>query len=332
MILAMILALILPMLPMLLTQENKMITMPLHPNPKARILLLACLFFLTSLTTVCKVQADPLPVFVSIAPQKWLVEQIGGDLVSTNVLLDKGQEPHTYQPSPEKIASLFRSRLYFTIGMPFEEHIAQKITNRKGRKATGVQLIDITTGIHKLAMNTHDHDHHRPALAQEHADPHVWLDPRNGEKMASVITEALTATDPTHAATYQQNYTKLKERLARLHQDLKQQLTPLQGATFFVFHPAFGYLAHAYHLQQQAVEIEGKSPSPKQLYTLVRQAKKKNVKVLFVQPQFDKKNASIVARAIQGQLVELNPLREDIEQNLREMAKAMQTALAPIPQ
>lgn len=147
--------------------------------------------------------------------------------------------------------------------------------------------------------------------------------------MASVITEALTATDPSHASTYQQNYTKLKERLARLHQELKQQLTPFQGATFFVFHPAFGYFAHAYHLHQQAVEIEGKSPSPKQLYALVRKAKKENVKVLFVQPQFDKKNASIVARAIKGQLVELNPLRENIEQNLKEMAKAIQTALAP---
>ncbi|MCW5212443.1 zinc ABC transporter substrate-binding protein [Desulfobulbus sp. TB] len=306
---------------------------------KAHILFLACLFFLT--LTVFEVQAEPLPVFVSIAPQKWLVEQIGGDLVSTHVLLDKGQEPHIYQPSPEKITLLFGSRLYFTIGMPFEENIAQKITNRKKRTATGLQLIDITTGIHKIAMNTHDHhshhhhdkkNHKRPALAQEHADPHVWLDPRNGEKMASVITETLAATDPSHAATYQQNYTKLKERLARLHQDLKQQLTPLQGATFFVFHPAFGYFAHAYHLHQQAVEIEGKSPSPKQLYALVRKAKKENVKVLFVQPQFDKKNASVVARAIKGQLVELNPLRENIEQNLREMAKAIQTALIPLPQ
>ena len=295
-------------------------------HPKPRILFLACLFSLT--LTVFEVQADPLPVFVSIAPQKWLVEQIGGDLVSTHVLLDKGQEPHTYQPSPEKITLLFGSRLYFTIGMPFEENIAQKITNKKD-SSTGLRLVDITVGITKIFMEAHHHEEHAEHLqpSQQHADPHVWLDPHNGEKMASVITEALTATDPSHASTYQQNFTKLKERLAQLHQDLQQQLTPLQGATFFVFHPAFGYFAHAYHLHQQAVEIEGKSPSPKQLYTLVRQAKKENVKVLFVQPQFDKKNASIVARAIKGQLVELNPLRENIEQNLREMAKAMQTAL-----
>ncbi|MGB5684590.1 MAG: zinc ABC transporter substrate-binding protein, partial [Candidatus Electrothrix sp.] len=166
-------------------------------------------------------------------------------------------------------------------------------------------------------------------LDQEHADPHLWLDPRNVEKLASAMTEALATADPNHAAAYQLNLQALKERLTRLHQELGQQLAPFRGATFFVFHPAFGYFAHAYDLHQEAVEIEGKAPSPKQLYALVKKAKADKVKILFVQPQFDRKNAQTVAQAIKGKLAELDPLAEDIEQNLRQMAMAIQTALTP---
>ncbi len=305
-------------------------------------LLLSCFFLLTTAMLPANLPAstEPLPVFVSIAPQKWLVEQLGGDLVSAHVLLDKGQEPHTYQPTPEKITSLFRSRLYFTIGMQFEREIARKISNKE-HSNSGPQFIDVTTDITRIPLVAHHHheekkedhrghDQHQHEEAElEHADPHLWLDPRNVEKMASAMTEALITADSEHAAVYQQNLKALKERLTRLQQELGQQLAPFRGATFFVFHPAFGYFAHAYDLHQEAVEIEGKAPSPKQLYALVKKAKADKVKILFVQPQFDRKNAQTVAQAIKGRLVELDPLAEDIEQNLRQMAEAIQTALAP---
>ena len=171
------------------------------------------------------------------------------------------------------------------------------------------------------------HWHEGTKHPDEHADPHVWLDPQNLEKMASAIAEALTTADPEHAAVYRQNFNTLQEKLRRLHQEIRQRLAPFQGATFFVFHPAFGYFAHAYDLHQEAVEIEGKTPSPKQLYALVRHAKADNIKVLFVQPQFDRKNAQTVARAIKGKLLELDPLAEDVELNLRRMAEAIRSAL-----
>ncbi|CAK8711305.1 ABC transporter substrate-binding protein [Candidatus Electrothrix laxa] len=310
---------------------------------KKNTLLLSYLFLLTTAVVPVHLLAatEPLPVFVSIAPQKWLVEQLGGDLVKTQVLLDKGQEPHTYQPSPEKMTLLFRSRLYFTIGMPFELEIARKITSHNNA-TTSLQLIDVTMGIKKIPMVAHRHKEknheghaqHRDEeagqdLDQKHADPHIWLDPRNVEKIASAMTEALTTADSEHRAIYQQNFKALKKRLTLLHQELEQQLAPFRGATFFVFHPAFGYFAHTYDLHQEAVEIEGKAPSPKQLYALVKKAKADKVKVLFVQPQFDQKNAQTVAKAIKGRLVKLDPLAKNIEQNLRQMAEAVQTALGP---
>ncbi|MCI5137056.1 MAG: zinc ABC transporter substrate-binding protein, partial [Candidatus Electrothrix sp. AR1] len=174
---------------------------------KARTFFLSCLFLLSTAMFPANLPAktEPLPVFVSIGPQKWIVEQLGGDFVSTQVLLDKGQEPHTYQPSPEKMTTLFRSRLYFTVGMQFEREIVRKIGNNES-SGSGLQFIDVTTGIKKIPMVAHhheesheEHDEHRheeTEQPQEHADPHLWLDPRNVEKMASAMTEALVTADP----------------------------------------------------------------------------------------------------------------------------------------
>ncbi|MCI5143188.1 MAG: hypothetical protein D3909_15970, partial [Candidatus Electrothrix sp. ATG1] len=199
---------------------------------KIRTFLLSC--FLLVFTAILPAHAsEPLLVFVSIAPQKWLVEQLGGDLIKTHVLLDKGQEPHTYQPSPDKMTSLFRSRLYFTLGMPFEREIARKINSNKGSTA-GLQLVDVARGIKKIPLVAHqhhegtgedkqhkEHDHHQHGKAgqvqQEHADPHTWLDPRNGIKIAAVMAEALATADPEHAAAYQQHFKNLQKKLSQLH-------------------------------------------------------------------------------------------------------------------
>ncbi|MCI5221259.1 MAG: ABC transporter substrate-binding protein, partial [Candidatus Electrothrix sp. AR4] len=259
-------------------------------------------------------------VFVSIAPERWLVEQLGGELVETRVLLDKGQEPHTYQPTPENLTALFRSRLYFTVGMEFEREIQRKIESN-----AGVRVIDVTVGIKKIPMVRHDHKHDHKHDRDQHEeaghrnsnlDPHVWLDPRNLQKMASIMAMEMAAADSKNTAVYQRNLQRVNEKLIRLHQDVRHQLAPFKGTSFFVFHPAFGYFAHAYGLRQEPVEIEGKSPTPKQLYALVRRAKADQVKVLFVQPQFDRKNARAVAQAVGGKLAELDPLAKDPTRNL----------------
>ena len=75
-------------------------------------ILAACLLGLSS-----GAFASPLQIFVSIPPQKWLVEQVGGKLVSTHVLVDRGQEPHNFEPTPKQVAALFRSQLFFTVDM-----------------------------------------------------------------------------------------------------------------------------------------------------------------------------------------------------------------------
>jgi zinc transport system substrate-binding protein len=87
-----------------------------------------------------------------------------------------------------------------------------------------------------------------------------------------------------------------------------------------VFHPAWGYFAHAYGLKQVPIEIEGKDPKPAQLKELIQHARENGIKVVFVQPQFSTKSAELVAREIGGQVAFANPLAEDWMANLRQVA------------
>ena len=272
------------------------------------------------------VMAAPMQVFVSIAPEKWLVDQLGGDQVETSVLLDRGQDPHSFQPVPSQITALFRARIYFTIGMEFERQISRKIEHSL------VQIVDCTRSIRRAPITGYDSGSHQAgastSIRHDHAlDPHVWLTPVNLEKMASFMAETMAAADPENAPLYQANLEQVKQRLTALHQEIKTILAPWKGATIFVFHPAFGYFTREYHLQQQAVEVEGKSPAPRQLYALIKQAKSDKVKVIFVQPQFDRKSAAMVAQAIGGRVVPLDPLAGNVVDNLRTMAAAIDAAL-----
>ena len=301
------------------------------------------LFALISLTaSVCS--SAPMEIFVSISPQKWLSDQLGHDRVTTHILVGQGQDPHTYEPTPKQLTTLSRATLYFTLDLEFEKQIVPILQ----KTVPNLHLIDTAGAIPKIAMTNHEHkepgddtddrhdnkghghdeqtrtdgEHHQLGL-----DPHVWLSPLNLKIMAAAMAEALMTHDPTHKVMYEENLQALNETLDRLHQQITQDLAPFQGASFFVFHPAFGYFAHAYHLQQQAIETGGKSPSPKQLSSLITKARESGTRVIFVQPQFDPKSAQAIANAIDGEVVPLDPLAEDVAANLQIMAAKIKTAL-----
>jgi zinc transport system substrate-binding protein len=269
-------------------------------------------------------------VFVSIPPQKWLSDRIGGEHLTTGVLVRKGQEPHTFEPTPKLVEALTRSRLYFTVGLEFEEQVIAKIK----QSSANLKIVDSVAGIEKMAMEEHDHEeegqHHGHGHANDQAglDPHVWLSPVNLKIMAAEMAKAFIAADPQHGSAYTANLDQLNRELDELDRKIAAQLQPYAGATFFVFHPSFGYFAKRYGLQQEAVEVEGKSPTPKQLSDLIAEARADGVKVIFVQPQFDPHSGQAVATAIGGDVVPLDALAEDVIGNLETIAARISAALA----
>lgn len=251
-------------------------------------------FFLAFPLTTIVLAAPPekIPVFVSILPQVFFVEKIGGDRVVVDVLVQPGQSPHTYAPTPRQMGKLAEAKVYFRIGVAFENAFIPKIEN----SLPNLLIVDTRQGISLEKSTEHvDEDGH---THEEELDPHIWLDPQLVKKQAEIIKITLTQLDPEGQTLYENNFSVFTAELDALHGRLTKALAPLRGKIFFVFHPAFGYFAKAYGLKQIAVETGGSTPSARHLAGLIAAARQKEVKVLFVQPQFSKKSAETVARAI----------------------------------
>jgi len=174
----------------------------------------------------------------------------------------------------------------------------------------------------------------QPEAALQHdeagePDPHIWLDPTNAIAMSQTIAETLSEMDPSHGKSYRANLEALVEELRQLDSDLRAQLSPHQGKTFFVFHPAFGYFANRYGLVQRAVEVGGKEPSAQNLAALIDQARAQGVKMILAQPQFSAQAAEALARAIDGVVVRVDPLAKDYPATLRSIGDAIDKALSP---
>jgi zinc transport system substrate-binding protein len=272
---------------------------------------------------VSPVEASATRVFVSIPPQKYFVQKIGGDLVSVAVLVPAGADPHTYEPKPKQMAELSKCAVYFAVGIDFEKAWLPRIagTNPKMR------IVHTDDGIKKIIMTDHHHDkmgHHHHGGTQ---DPHVWLSPALVKIQAEHIFHALIDIDPDNWMRYKNNYTAFLEEIDILDAELKNLFAGRKGDRFMVFHPSWGYFAKKYDLEQVPIEIEGKAPKPAQLTTLIRYAREHGIRVVFVQPQFSAKSAEMISHEIGGHVVHVDPMAENWAGNLSEVARKFVTAV-----
>lgn len=292
-------------------------------------------------------------VFVSIAPQKYFVEQIGKGLVDIHIMVEPGADPHTYEPKPQQMVAISKAQLYFAIGVEFEEANLKKILSTN----PDIKLVHTGHGIHKIPMVSHDHheeaareeDHHEES-EHEHGhhhedegehheegdhdhhdhtglDPHIWLSPPLVRIQALNILHALLEIDPEHKSVYEKNYQEFTAKIDELDSGLKQTFKGKQGLQFMVFHPSWGYFADAYGLRQIPIESQGKDPKPAQLKELIEHAREHDIRIIFVQPQFSTRSAEMIAREIDGQVVFADPLAEDWMGNLYEIAEKFRAAL-----
>ncbi|MGC8864646.1 MAG: metal ABC transporter solute-binding protein, Zn/Mn family, partial [Bacteroidales bacterium] len=162
---------------------------------------------------------------------------------------------------------------------------------------------------------------------KEGIDPHYWLSPRQALVLAQNTAKALSRINPTKQEEYQQNLQRLSARIHALDSLATHHLAPLQGKNFMIFHPALTYFARDYGLNQIAIEKGGNAPTARGLKEFIDLAKKDEIKVIFIQKQFDRENAETIAREIGGQVVPFDPMAEDWETNLGEIIRLMHNAL-----
>jgi zinc transport system substrate-binding protein len=260
----------------------------------------------------------PIPVFVSIAPQAYFVRQVGGERVRVEVLVRPGASPATYAPTPKQLARLARAKLFFGIGVPFESALIKRI--KAGMP--DVRVVDTSDAVNKVRVDSaagHGHD--------SELDPHTWLDPMLVKQEAAIIASSLAEIDPAGKAVYAEKYRIFADKLDALDGRIRSILKPVQGRTVLVYHPAYGYFCRAYGLRQKAIESGGKTPSAQHLARLIAEAKKERVRAILVQPQFSRKKATLLARAIGAEIIVADPLAADYMENLEKLAKELANVL-----
>jgi zinc transport system substrate-binding protein len=199
---------------------------------------------------------------------------------------------------------------------------------RISRSSRDMKVIDTRRGIALMSMRAHDHVGHRAnSRDRGFKDPHIWLSLRLAGTVAQNIYEALVSEDPVQQTFYQANLESLRRDLAELDAEIVQIVKEGGTRKFMVFHPAWGYFAHDYGLEQIPIETEGKEPSAKGLATVIDEARLEGIKVIFVQKQFSEKSAGTVADAIGGKVIQVDPLARDYLDNMRKIAQTFAEVL-----
>ena len=258
---------------------------------------------------------------VSILPQKFIVERIGGERVRVEVMVGPGHSPATYEPRPRQMAQLASTLLFYRVGVAFEEAWLPRIMAAN----PDIELLDARDGLTLRHMesaggHSHGHDH---ADDEDRMDPHVWLNPVMVSEMAARLRDVLIRLDPANQSYYQANYQHLADDLAVLTSEVRERLAGLKQRSFLVFHPSWGYFADEFGLRQIAIEAEGKEPGARTLVRLSQQAREAGIGVIFVQRQFSREAARGLAASIGARLVVMDPLAVDYLANIRRMVEAL---------
>ena len=242
-------------------------------------------------------------VAVSILPQKEFVERIGKERVSVIVMIPPGASPATYEPSPGQLREVSRARLYVRIGkIPFEDAWMDNIVEAN----SDLTVIDSSDGIAIVAN-----------------DPHIWLSPTLAKTQVEHICDALVEIDPDNRDYYVENKEEYLDELDNLDYEIRKNLSGIKNRKFMIFHPAWGYFARDYQMEQIPIEIEGKEPSALDLAKLVDTAKVNNITVVFTAPQFNSESAEVIAEEIGGAVVPIDPLAADYVANLRMVSETL---------
>lgn len=290
---------------------------------KKILVLLAILFLGFGQSATVRAQ-DKKQVMTTFYPVYYLAERIGGEAVDVSMLLEGNQSAHDYEVSAKDAARTQAADLFIYQDDEMEYFVSSLLTlidKEAVQVLESTESIDLLTGDlhdheeedndgdHEHEEDEHDHSHDNHGAGHTHeSDPHTWLDPLTYAKQAENVKNALIELDPANQAVFEENAAQLIDDLTQLNEEFKSKLSTLENRRIVVQHAAFGYLAHAYDLQQVAIAgiSTTQEPSAQELATMQDFIVKEQVKVVFVEPSLD----SAIAKAVtSGNEVELRALR-----------------------
>lgn len=254
-------------------------------------------------------QAKPT-VLVSIVPFAYFVQKIAGDTVNVEILVPRGADPHTYEPTPKQVAAAHNAKLWLRIDEPFEKKVLTVL------RQTSLKTLDLWENLPLLPLEE-GHSH----FEEEAQDRHIWLSPKLVKICSSRIFEALCEVSPENRTLYATNLREFERALDLLDKEIAERLAPLHDKAILVSHSAFGYFCHDYHLTQLALECEGKEALPQKISHLLKEAREQEVQCAIVQGQYGSKAVELVAKELDLPIFLNDPYAWDYLENLRTLSK-----------
>ena len=279
------------------------------------------IFFAAALLLASELIAKPV-VIASIAPVEYLAKAVGGDKIEVQSLA-KG-DVHSYEPKPNDMKAVAKARIFIAAGLEFEEAWIPRF------KASAKNLVVVKSDA-KIAKLKEERGEQveRDEKHEAHADPHVWLNPMLAITMARNISDALIDMDKANKDFYLENFQKLMNDLLAFDESAKESLAGLKNRKFVVYHPAWGYFAAHYDLEQISIERSGKEPKIDEMASTLKMIKDENIKVIFADPNRSQKSAQILASQTGAKVELLDPLGYNLLENLKIAVGAIKDANSP---
>lgn len=286
---------------------------------KFTILLLILIGILSGCNFIQDKNSNKISVMVSIEPQRYFIKQIAGDKIDVKTLMPDGAKPETFDLSPSQLLDLSRSQAYFMMGTLAFEHTWAD-TYASDNPHTNIFLMS-----ENISPIVTEHSHcNKDIETVDHGfiEPHIWMSVKNAKHIANNTLNGLIAIDPDNKDFYLCKYDSFIARLQKLDSEINKMMEHSDTA-FMIYHPALSYFARDYGLTQISIESEGKEPSPMQLKNIIDESALKGISIIFIQPEFDPKNAEIVSKETGAKLINFNPLSYNWEMEILKIANAL---------
>ena len=280
-----------------------------------KLIYILTLFILSGCGNTTQKSEKPI-LTVTLEPLRYFTEAIAGNNYEVVSMVPKGSSPESYDPTPQQLVNLSKSQAYFRIGyIGFEQAWMKKLE----ANCPNMEVYNTSKGIDLIRDKGHWHGDH---FHEGGVEPHVWNSTQNALIIADNIYQALCELDSTHQEDYQKRLDVLKQTIRQTDANVRT-LVENADSTFLIYHPALSYFARDYGLKQVSIEEGGKEPSPAQLKALIETCRNENVHTIFVQQEFDQRNAQLIANELGVNIVSINPLSYDWVKEMIRIAEAL---------
>ena len=253
----------------------------------------------------------PLRVVATTEDLASLAREVGGDRINVVALAKGYQDPHQVDPKPSFILQVSRADLLIAVGRELEiGWLPALITSSRNAKvqpgnpgyldaSQNVKILEIPTGQITRAMGD----------VHPQGNPHYWLDPANGRRMAQAIRDRLTALSPGDRALFEQRYAQFDARLAAAEKKWDAQLAPYRGAKLVTYHRSWPNFMERWGLDVMGyVEPKPGIPAPPaHIIRLIEDMQRQGVKLIVVEPYFSLKTPQSIANRIGGTVLVFAP-------------------------